>query len=132
MIKKFTLIFGFLIFFSCNFSTPVINEITTSDFKLLKSVDDIQIIDVRTIEEHKSGYIEASLNIDFYDSNFIDSLNVLDKSITTVVYCKSGNRSLKSAHILKSLGFKDIFELSEGVNGWVENRNSIVILDTIN
>ena len=131
MIKKITLFFVFLIFFSCNFSTSVINEITTSDFKLLKSVDDIQIIDVRTIEEHKSGYIEASLNIDFYDSNFIDSLNVLDKSKTTVVYCKSGNRSGKSALIMKSLGFKNVYNLKEGMNGWLSNRYEI-ILDSLN
>lgn len=131
MIKKFTLFFVFLIFFSCNFSTPVINEITTSDFKLLKTVDDIQIIDVRTIEEHKSGYIEASLNIDFYDSNFIDSLNLLDKSKTTVVYCKSGNRSGKSALIMKSLDFKNVYNLKDGMNGWLSNRNEI-ILDSLN
>ena len=100
-------------------------------FKLLKSVDDIQIIDVRTIEEHKSGYIEASLNIDFYDSSFIDSLNVLDKSKATVVYCKSGNRSGKSVLIMKSLGFKNVYNLKEGMNGWLGNRNEI-ILDSLN
>ena len=131
MIKKFTLFFVFLIFFSCNFFTPVVNEITMSDFKLLKSVDDIQIIDVRTIEEHKNGYIEASLNIDFYDSSFIDSLNVLDKSKATVVYCKSGNRSGKSVLIMKSLGFKNVYNLKEGMNGWLSNRNEI-ILDSLN
>ena len=131
MIKKISLFFVFLIFFSCNFSIPVINEITTSDFKLLKTVDDIQIIDVRTIEEHKSGYIEASLNIDFYDSSFIDSLNVLDKSKATVVYCKSGNRSGKSVLIMKSLGFKNVYNLKEGMNGWLSNRNEI-ILDSLN
>ncbi len=131
MIKKITLFFVILIFFSCNFSTPVINEITTSDFKLLMSVDDIQIIDVRTIDEHKSGYIDASLNIDFYDSSFIDSLNVLDKSKATVVYCKSGNRSGKSVLIMKSLGFKNVYNLKEGMNGWLGNRNEI-ILDSLN
>tara|TARA_B100001063_G_scaffold35797_1_gene29387 strand:- start:128 stop:523 length:396 start_codon:yes stop_codon:yes gene_type:complete len=131
MIKKVTLFFVILIFFSCNFSTPVINEITTSDFKLLMSVDDIQIIDVRTIDEHKSGYIDASLNIDFYDSSFIDSLNVLDKSKATVVYCKSGNRSGKSVLIMKSLGFKNVYNLKEGMNGWLGNRNEI-ILDSLN
>ena len=131
MIKKINLFFVILIFFSCNFSTPVINEITTSDFKLLKRVDDIQIIDVRTIDEYKSGYIDASLNIDFYDSSFIDNLNILDKSKTTVVYCKSGNRSGKSVLIMKSLGFKNVYNLKEGMNGWLGNRNEI-ILDSLN
>ena len=131
MLKKNTLFFVILIFFSCNFSGPIINEITAEEFKILNNIDDIQLIDVRTLEEHKSGYIDASLNIDFYKSSFIDSLNVLDKSKTTVVYCKSGNRSSKSALIMKSLGFKIIYNLKEGMNGWLSNRNQIII-DSLN
>jgi len=131
MVNKITLIFILAILFSCNFSTPVINEITTSDFKSLSSVEDIQLIDVRTIEEYNSGYIGGALNIDFYKSSFIDSINVLDKSKTTVVYCKSGNRSSKSALMMKSLGFKNVYNLKEGMNGWLSNRNEI-ILDSLN
>ncbi len=131
MIKKITFFFVTVIFFSCDFSGSIINEITTDEFKLLNSVDNIQLIDVRTVEEHKSGYIDASLNIDFYESSFIDSLNVLDKSKTTVVYCKSGNRSRKSALIMKSLGFKSVYNLKEGMNGWLSNRYEIII-DSLN
>ena len=131
MIKKITFFFVTIIFFSCDFSGSIINEITTDEFKLLNSVDNIQLIDVRTVEEHKSGYIDASLNIDFYKSSFINSLNVLDKSKTTVVYCKSGNRSRKSALKMKSLGFKSVYNLKEGMNGWLSNRYEIII-DSLN
>ena len=131
MVNKITLIFILTILFSCNFSDKIINEITTADFKSLNSVEDIQLIDVRTIEEYNSGYIGGALNIDFYKSSFIDSINVLDKSKTTVVYCKSGNRSSKSALMMKSLGFKNVYNLKEGMNGWLINRNEI-ILDSLN
>jgi rhodanese-related sulfurtransferase len=131
MLNKIPLIFILTILFSCNLSDKIINEITTADFKSLNSVDDIQLIDVRTIEEYNSGYIGGALNIDFYKSSFIDSINVLDKSKTTVVYCKSGNRSSKSALMMKSLGFKNVYNLKEGMNGWLSNRNEI-ILDSLN
>jgi rhodanese-related sulfurtransferase len=131
MVNKITLIFILTILFSCNLSDKIINEITTADFKSLNSVEDIQLIDVRTIEEYNSGYIGGALNIDFYRSSFIDSINVLDKSKTTVVYCKSGNRSSKSALMMKSLGFKNVYNLKEGMNGWLSNRNEI-ILDSLN
>jgi rhodanese-related sulfurtransferase len=131
MVNKIPLIFILTILFSCNLSDKIINEITTADFKSLNSVDDIQLIDVRTIEEYNSGYIGGALNIDFYKSSFIDSINVLDKSKTTVVYCKSGNRSSKSALMMKSLGFKNVYNLKEGMNGWLSNRNEI-ILDSLN
>jgi rhodanese-related sulfurtransferase len=131
MVNKIPLIFILTILFSCNLSDKIINEITTADFKSLNSVEDIQLIDVRTIEEYNSGYIGGALNIDFYKSSFIDSINVLDKSKTTVVYCKSGNRSSKSALMMKSLGFKNVYNLKEGMNGWLSNRNEI-ILDSLN
>lgn len=131
MVNKIPLIFILTILFSCNLSDKIINEITIADFKSLNSVEDIQLIDVRTIEEYNSGYIGGALNIDFYKSSFIDSINVLDKSKTTVVYCKSGNRSSKSALIMKSLGFKNVYNLKEGMNGWLSNRNEI-ILDSLN
>ena len=131
MVNKIILIFILTILFSCNFSDKIINEITTADFKSLNSVENIQLIDVRTIEEYNSGYIGGALNIDFYKSSFIDSIDVLDKSKTTVVYCKSGNRSSKSALMMKSLGFKNVYNLKEGMNGWLSNRNEI-ILDSLN
>lgn len=131
MVNKITLIFILTILFSCNLSDKIINEITIADFKSLNSVENIQLIDVRTIEEYNSGYIGGALNIDFYKSSFIDSIDVLDKSKTTVVYCKSGNRSSKSALMMKSLGFKNVYNLKEGMNGWVSNRNEI-ILDSLN
>lgn len=131
MVNKIPLIFILTILFSCNLSDKIINEITIADFKSLNSVEDIQLIDVRTIEEYNSGYIGGALNIDFYKSSFIDSINVLDKSKTTVVYCKSGNRSSKSALMMKSLGFKNVYNLKEGMNGWLSNRNEI-ILDSLN
>ena len=131
MVNKIPLIFILTILFSCNLSDKIINEITITDFKSLNSVEDIQLIDVRTIEEYNSGYIGGALNIDFYKSSFIDSINVLDKSKTTVVYCKSGNRSSKSALMMKSLGFKNVYNLKEGMNGWLSNRNEI-ILDSLN
>ena len=131
MVNKIPLIFILIILFSCNLSDKIINEITIADFKSLNSVEDIQLIDVRTIEEYNSGYIDGALNIDFYKFSFIDSINVLDKSKTTVVYCKSGNRSSKSALMMKSLGFKNVYNLKEGMNGWLSNRNEI-ILDSLN
>jgi rhodanese-related sulfurtransferase len=131
MVNKIPLIFILTILFSCNLSDKIINEITIADFKSLNSVEDIQLIDVRTIEEYNSGYIDGALNIDFYKFSFIDSINVLDKSKTTVVYCKSGNRSSKSALMMKSLGFKNVYNLKEGMNGWLSNRNEI-ILDSLN
>ena len=108
-----------------------IKSISYNDLVKLQKSEDIQLIDVRKIKEYKSGHIKGAINYDFFKSTFISSIDSLDKSKTTVVYCKSGNRSYKSAHILKSLGFTDVYDFNEGINSWNENRNSLVILDSI-
>jgi len=121
----------FLGAFMARYYNNEIKSISYNDLVKLQKSEDIQLIDVRNIKEYKSGHIKGAINYDFFKSTFISSIDSLDKSKTIVVYCKSGNRSYKSAHILKSLGFTDIYDFNEGINSWNENRNSLVILDSI-
>lgn len=129
MLKIYIIICILTTFFSCD-SAQIINKISPTDFLILNDKEDIQLIDVRRLDEYNNGYIEGAVNIDFYKSTFIDSINMLDKSKTTVVYCKSGNRSSKSALMMKSLGFETIYDLNEGMNGWLGNR--YVVIDSLN
>ena len=131
MLKNFILFFV-IISFSCSNSEVEVNKITSEKLISLLKTQDIQLIDVRMLGEYNVGHIESALNIDFYKSSFVDSVNELDKSKLTVVYCKSGNRSNKSALIMDSLGFIEIYDFNKGMNGWLKTENSIVRLDSLN
>ena len=131
MLKNFILFFV-IISFSCSNSEVEVNKITSEKLIFLLKTQDIQLIDVRRLSEYNVGHIEGALNIDFYKSSFVDSVNELDKSKLTVVYCKSGNRSNKSALIMDSLGFIEIYDFNKGMNGWLKTENSIVRLDSLN
>ena len=131
MLKNFILFFV-IISFSCSSSEVEVNKITSEKLISLLKTQDIQLIDVRMLGEYNVGHIEGALNIDFYKPSFIDSVNELDKSKITVVYCKSGNRSNKSALIMDSLGFIEIYDFNKGMNGWLKTENSIVRLDSLN
>ena len=131
MLKNFILFFV-IISFSCSNSEVEVNKITSEKLISLLKTQDIQLIDVRMLGEYNVGHIEGALNIDFYKSSFVDSVNELDKSKLTVVYCKSGNRSTKSALIMDSLGFIEIYDFNKGMNGWLKTENSIVRLDSLN
>jgi len=131
MIKKLTLLIVFMAFVSCN-SSSEIKKISSENLILLDKNKDIQVVDVRRLREYNSGHITGAINIDFYKSSFVEDINKLDKSKTTVVYCKSGNRSNKSALIMDSLGFTDFYDFSEGMNGWIIADNKIIILDSLN
>tara|TARA_B110000967_G_scaffold108115_1_gene110875 strand:+ start:6392 stop:6787 length:396 start_codon:yes stop_codon:yes gene_type:complete len=130
MIKKLTLLIVFMSFVSCN-SSSEIKKISSENLILLDKNKDIQVVDVRRLREYNSGHITGAINIDFYKSSFVEDINKLDKSKTTVVYCKSGNRSNKSALIMDSLGFTDFYDFSEGMNGWIIGDNKIIILDSL-
>jgi len=131
MIKKLILLIVFMAFVSCN-SSSEIKKISSDNLILLDKNKDIQVVDVRRSKEYNSGHINGAINIDFYKSSFVEDINKLDKSKTTVVYCKSGNRSNKSALIMDSLGFTDFYDFSEGINGWIIGGNKIIILDSLN
>ena len=131
MFKNFILFFV-IISLSCSNVEVEVNKINTEKLIFILKTQDIQLIDVRRLSEYNHGHIEGALNIDFYKPTFVDSVNKLDKSKLTVVYCKSGNRSNKSALIMDSLGFTEIYDFNKGMNGWLSSENSIVRSDSLN
>lgn len=85
---------------------------------LMKSNSDFQLIDVRTPEEYGAGHIDNAANINFYDPNFKSDIGKLDKNKTVFIYCRSGGRSGQATEIMKTMGFKEIIDLSGGYMNW--------------
>lgn len=73
------------------------------------------LLDVRTPGEYASSHITSAINIDFENQTFLSEIKKLDTSKTYFVYCRSGNRSGKAIAIMKTNGFKNIYELRGGV-----------------
>ena len=100
------------------------NNLNISPNKLKEIIDkdnpiDI-LIDVRTLEEVNDSKIPNSINIDYYHNSFEKSLDSLDKNFNYFIYCRSGNRSMKTVNILKSKGFEKAFNLQGGIIAWKE------------
>ncbi len=79
---------------------------------------EIQLIDVRTLKEYEGGHIANATLIDYFSSNFKETLLTLDKEKPLYLYCKSGGRSGKASKILAKLGFKEIYDLNGGYKAW--------------
>ena len=92
--------------------------ITSSEMEELLSLEDIQLVDVRTPSEYKEGHVPKAQNIDFLDENFDKQIESLDKSKPVIVYCKSGGRSAKCASKLVEKGFEKIYDLEGGFSQW--------------
>ena len=80
---------------------------------------DIQLLDVRTLEEFNNGFIKGAVHIDYFSNNFLsECLSRLDLNKPVIVYCAAGGRSAKAASLLKKKGFKTIYDLSGGYESW--------------
>jgi len=121
----FRFLFILFILFSCgNVSQTSIKYISGSEF--LELIDNFQLIDVRTKSEYESGFIENGLNIDFFSDTFESDVLSLNKNSKIILYCRTNNRSTKTANLLKKNGFKDISVIEGGITDWVKNGNDIV------
>lgn len=79
------------------------------------------LLDVRTEEEHVSGHIPNSLNIDFYSEDFKKQVTTLDTNLPIYVYCRSGGRSAKAAAILAEEGYT-VYNLLGGMMKWSSEK----------
>ncbi|WP_299782351.1 rhodanese-like domain-containing protein [uncultured Formosa sp.] len=95
-----------------------ITVLNAADFKTAITNKKVQLVDVRTPNEFKTGHIKGAKNIDSFSSNFKTELEKLDKSKAVYVYCRSGARSRQSAKKLATLGFTEIYDLKNGILGY--------------
>lgn len=78
------------------------------------------LLDIRTPREIVSGKIEGAVEIDYYRSDFEEQVNKLDRTKPLFVYCAVGGRSQSVLPVLQKAGFKEIYHLSSGVQGWIQ------------
>ena len=85
-----------------------------------KENPDFVILDIRTPPEFQNGHIQSAVLVDYYAGTFISRLKQLDKDKIYLVYCRSGNRSGKALMLFNQLGFKQVYNMAQGINGWVK------------
>jgi rhodanese-related sulfurtransferase len=121
--KRYYLLISLLlvcVFHSCK-QTPKAQSlklISTDEMIELMDTEEIQLVDVRTPSEYNEGHVPDAQNINFYDENFDQQIETLDKSKPIIVYCKSGGRSAKCASKLVEKGFEKIYDLEGGFSQW--------------
>lgn len=102
-----------------NIASNNIKILDAPTFKEAISTKNVQLIDVRTKLEYKSGHIENAINIDFFDrANFNENFAGFDREQPIYLYCRSGNRSQRTAKKLLEIGFKKIYDLKGGYKAW--------------
>ena len=87
---------------------------------LIRSNQELKLIDVRTPEEFEEGHIDGSVVFDVKADNFAERIDSLDKNETYLIYCRSGSRSQRAIDKMTELGFMDLYMLNGGYLDWSE------------
>ena len=73
--------------------------------------EDIQIIDVRSVDDFNSkGSVDQAINIPY--ANLREKLEELDRNKVTVTYCNKGVTGNAAQNVLMNHGFKNVYTLS--------------------
>jgi rhodanese-related sulfurtransferase len=91
---------------------------------LLENDSNTSLLDVRTIEEYKTGHLRDATLIPV--QSLEENLGMLrqDKDKKIIVYCASGNRSVSASRILQEKGFTP-FNVKGGI---IELKNASATL----
>lgn len=91
---------------------------------LSESRGQLQVVDVRTIEEYSQDHLVNSIHIPV--SEIATRLAELDREKATVCYCRSGMRSAKACEILVANGFIDVANLKGGIEAWKKLQFAVI------
>jgi len=108
-------------------SAPEVGDQVILDITVEAALDKIEeelgepgftLIDLRTPDETAAGHIAGADFIDFYDEDFRDQLDALERDKTYVIYCRSGGRSGSALDTMREMGFSEVYNVLGGFNDW--------------
>ena len=79
-----------------------------------------QIVDVRSVEEFKSGHVANSKNLPLSDIQDPAKQLHLDTNKPVILVCLSGSRASSAAGKFKKAGFSEVACIEGGVGGWTQ------------
>jgi len=104
---------------SCGGSAGSVPRVGPDQAQALLQKPEVLLLDVRTEAEHRDRNIpgtDALIPVQELESRLKELEPHKGKPI--LVYCRSGNRSLVAAELLKKHGFQDVTDLEGGILAW--------------
>ena len=91
---------------------------------LLEKNKNIFLLDVRTPQENSQARLPGTVLIPI--NEFERRIAEVPRNKTIIVYCAVGSRSRPVAEYLSKNGYKDVYNMSDGIVGWYRNGFQIV------
>ena len=91
------------------------DDYTPEQVAQLLAAGDVQVIDVRTAQEHEAGRIAGTRLIELQD--LAAQAGTIDRDAPVIFYCRSGARSAMATQAFSEAGF-DAHNMSGGLLAW--------------
>ena len=92
-----------------------IRQLSAPELKALLASGGIELVDVRTVEERAIAAIDGSRLL---DQAYHDALLLRDRNTPIVFQCHHGIRSQHAAEYFRHQGFRNLYNLSGGIDAW--------------
>ena len=105
---------------SLSFAAGVGNVTSSQAQALLARNQKIVLLDVRTPEEYRQAHLRGSVLIPLGELGRRGQEVPRDRPV--LVYCAVGARSTSAADFLSSRGYREVYNMTDGIVGWYRNR----------
>ena len=99
--------------FNCRIVGKEITKEEAMDMARLNK--DIILLDVRSPLEYSEAHLNNAILIPLYELTNNVKRIIPNKESIIIVYCQYGVRSKKAAKILEKLGYKNIYQIKDGI-----------------
>ncbi len=100
-----------------------VREISADELRRMQAGgEDFSLIDVREREDWYNGVIPGAQTIPRGVLELKIDHVTTDKDSKIVLYCGGGGRSALSAYMLQRMGFRNVYSLAGGYNGWKSSQ----------
>jgi glyoxylase-like metal-dependent hydrolase (beta-lactamase superfamily II) len=97
--------------------TTMIQQMPVDELRShIEEQSDLQIVDVRRPAEYASGHVPGAVNLPLAH---LDKAEQLYLERPTAVVCASGYRSSAATSLLAKRGYRKLFNVIGGTNGWI-------------
>jgi rhodanese-related sulfurtransferase len=84
------------------------------------------VLDVRTPEEFAQGHLLGAQNLNVLAADFEQRVGKLDRGKPYLVYCRTGNRSVRAVQTMTRLGFTNLSHMAQGIVAWQARQLPLV------
>jgi len=76
------------------------------------------LIDIRTPAEVETGHVPGAVNIDFRNAGFESEIDILDRDLIYLIYCRTANRTGQAFARMTEMGFSRVYDMRGGITLW--------------